>query len=67
MELVFLTPNTTRFSAEFLLMLPVSISIVSICSSGYAAQVILPVTKDTHYLVYNKIHFKTPLCVSDEQ
>lgn len=37
-----LTPNTTRFKAEFLLIFPVSLSMVSICESGYAAHVMLP-------------------------
>lgn len=37
-----LTPNTTKLSAEFLLICPVSLSMVSIWVRGYAAQVILP-------------------------
>lgn len=44
MMVILLTPNTTKFNADVLLILPVSMSIVSICDRGYAAHVILPTT-----------------------
>lgn len=51
-----LTPNTTKLSAEFLLICPVSLSMVSIWVRGYAAQVILPkhkISRCTNSLLTN--------------